>query len=219
MTTALQIDYYTDVLCVWAWIAQKRIDELKQEWGERIEFRYHYLNLFANTEKRIGVGWQNKGGFAGFGQHVIDSASPYPDAKVNPSIWQTVRPKSSMNAHLLLKAIEIVDGAESSARYSVKLRQQFFEQNEDIGNMKHLLSLADGCGFSVSALQDAIENGLAAAELAQDYQTAQELGVKGSPSWIMNAGRQTLYGNVGYRVLNANIKEMLEHRDQEASWC
>ncbi|MEZ5483114.1 MAG: hypothetical protein R3E73_13460 [Porticoccaceae bacterium] len=32
----------------------------------------------------------------------------------------------------------------------------------------------------------------------------------GSPSYVINGGRQTLYGNVGYRVLRANIDELLK---------
>jgi hypothetical protein len=35
----------------------------------------------------------------------------------------------------------------------------------------------------------------------------------------MNGGRQILYGNVGYRILNANVEELLKHPEQEASWC
>jgi predicted DsbA family dithiol-disulfide isomerase len=30
MKKPLVIDYYSDILCVWAWIAQRRIEELKQ---------------------------------------------------------------------------------------------------------------------------------------------------------------------------------------------
>ncbi len=57
------------------------------------------------------------------------------------------------------------------------------------------------------------------AALLADYRKAGERGIKGSPSWVMNEGRQVLYGNVGYRILNANIEELLRHPDQEASWC
>ncbi len=219
MPTPLVIDYYSDVLCIWAWIAQKRLDELNREWGEQVQFRYHYLNLFADTQKRIGDGWQAKGGFAGFSKHVLEAAEPFPDAVVNPNIWLEVRPKSSLNPHLLLKALELTEGHEAAAKYSVKLRQQFFIENQDIGDMTTLLQLIEECGFSVDPLQQTLADGSAAAALASDYQIAQEMGVKGSPSWIMNNGRQTLYGNVGYRVLSANIREYLEHNELDASWC
>ena len=32
-TAPINIDYYTDVLCVWAWIAQPRLDELNRQWA------------------------------------------------------------------------------------------------------------------------------------------------------------------------------------------
>ena len=52
-----------------------------------------------------------------------------------------------------------------------------------------------------------------------DYEDTKELRLKGSPSLVMNNGRQVLYGNVGYRILNANIRELLERPVSEASWC
>jgi predicted DsbA family dithiol-disulfide isomerase len=219
MTKKLVIDYYSDVLCVWAWIAQKRLDQLTLEWGEQIEFRFHYLNLFADTQQRIGQGWADKGGFAGFSKHVIEVATPFIDSPVNKSIWLDVRPKTSMTAHLMLKALTLCEGAEAAAKYSVKLRHAFFADNQDISNNDVLLSHLIACGHPTEAIQESLNNGSAAAALAGDYQRAAELGIKGSPSWIMNNGRQTLYGNVGFRVLNANIRENLEQNDLEASWC
>jgi len=55
--------------------------------------------------------------------------------------------------------------------------------------------------------------------LSNDLRSAHELGVKGSPTWVLNEGRQVLYGNVGYRILSANIEELLKNPGSEASWC
>jgi predicted DsbA family dithiol-disulfide isomerase len=48
MKSPLIVDYFSDVLCVWAWIAQQRIDELESQWGDQFELRHHYLNLFGD---------------------------------------------------------------------------------------------------------------------------------------------------------------------------
>ena len=44
--------------------------------------------------------------------------------------------------------------------------------------------------------------------------------IEGSPTFVLNEGRQKLYGNVGFRIVEANIAEMLRQPDpDQASWC
>lgn len=219
MSKPLIIDYYSDVLCIWAWIAERRLEELDEQWGEKILLRHHYLNLFGDTATRMEQQWPDRGGFEGFGQYVLGSAAPYDNAPVNPLIWQQVRPATSATAHMLLKTVELAYGAEKSARLATEIRRAFFVETEDIGQLASLLKITTTAGLDNSRLQKLIDNGEAMAALMSDYKQAQEQNVKGSPTWIMNNGRQVLYGNVGYRVLHANIEEILKRPEQGASWC
>ncbi|TPV95892.1 MAG: disulfide bond formation protein DsbA, partial [Myxococcales bacterium FL481] len=34
-----------------------------------------------------------------------------------------------------------------------------------------------------------------------------------------NEGRQRLNGNVGFRIIEANVRELLRHTETEHSWC
>jgi len=44
--------------------------------------------------------------------------------------------------------------------------------------------------------------------------------IEGSPSLVLNEGRQKLYGNVGFRLIDANIQELFRVvPDDDASWC
>jgi hypothetical protein len=46
------------------------------------------------------------------------------------------------------------------------------------------------------------------------------MGIEGSPSFVLNEGRQKLYGNIGFRLIEAKIQELLRSpRADEASWC
>jgi len=219
VNSPLIIEYYTDILCVWAWIAQRRIDELESQWSEKIELRPHYIDLFGDTASRIGQQWQDRGGYEGFGKQVLESSSLYENASVNKEIWKKVRPATSANAHLLLKAIELAFSASASFSFATKIRESFFIETIDIGQLEILLTLSNEHGLDSEILKSHIDDGTAMAALMQDYQRAQKLGLKGSPSWVMNEGRQILYGNVGYRILNANIKEIINKPSDEASWC
>ena len=53
-----------------------------------------------------------------------------------------------------------------------------------------------------------------------DLKLAESLGVKGSPTFVMNEGRQVLFGNVGYKLIEANVEELFrEQSGDAASWC
>jgi len=36
---------------------------------------------------------------------------------------------------------------------------------------------------------------------------------------VLNEGRQKLYGNVGFRIIEGSIKELLADPGDRASWC
>jgi len=219
MTSPLIVDYYSDVLCVWAWIAQRRIDELNTKLGDKIEFRYHYLDIFGDAVHKIPAQWRDKGGYDGFSQHVIKAASVYDDAHINSDIWSKIRPTSSGNVHLVLKAIELNYSCRQSIGFALKFRQAFFIDAKDISSLEVLFALIDQAGLDSKQVNKAIVDGTAMAALMRSYQEAKALGLKGSPTYIIDNGRQTLYGNVGYRVLLANIEEQLNKPTSEASWC
>ena len=217
--TTLTIDYYSDVLCVWAWISQRRLQELTEEWVGKIDVHFHFLNVFGDVETKITEKWSDRGGYEGFGKHILDAVSPYDNAIVNPDIWKSVRPKTSSNAHLVLKAVSLIYSKEQLADLTFLIQKSFFEDLLDIGNLNTLYELVSEKGLNIGKVKLLLENGSAMAALMHDYESANELSIKGSPTWIMNNGRQELFGNVGYRILSANIKEILDKPQQQASWC
>jgi predicted DsbA family dithiol-disulfide isomerase len=218
-SSALQIDYYTDLLCVWAWIAQRRNDEMQQQWGDRVQLNPHFTDIFGDCSGRIAQQWRERGGYEGYADHVQQAAAPYDTAPVNADVWHRVRPTSSFPAHLMIKAAGLCQSRIAADTLALTLRRSFFIEAIDISNWDLLLQIATNAGLDQAALQQEIHSGRAAAALMADYQQARQQQVKGSPSWVMNEGRQILYGNVGYRVLSANIEELLHHPEVEACWC
>ncbi len=216
----IKVDYYTDILCAWAWIAQRRQDELEEQFGDDIEFSCRFVNVFGNTQVRIGEGWADRGGFEAFGRNVIKSAAPYEDAPVTETIWKSVRPLSSMPAHLFLKAVALAHSAQAADDLARAIRVRFFTgESADIGSQDVLVAIARDEGLDIEPIGAALTSGAAAAALMTDYQVARDQGIRGSPSWVLDGGRQILYGNVGYRVIRANAVELLRHPKEEASWC
>jgi predicted DsbA family dithiol-disulfide isomerase len=215
----LTIDYYTDILCVWAWIAQQRIDELNHNFNNQILIKHHYLDIFGNTEEKMQRQWSQKESFEGFAKHVIESSAPYEKASVNADVWTKTRPSTSANAHLVLKAISLCYDDQTSVKMALVFRQAFFVNAIDISNISQLYDIIQQHNLDMHQIKQKLIDGKAMAALMVDYQSAKQLNLKGSPTYIIDNGRQTLYGNVGYRVLHANIEEQLKNPANEASWC
>ena len=112
----IRISYFSDVLCVWAYIAQIRLDELTTNFQDKISIDYHFAPIFGNAHEKLESRWRDRGGFKGYSDHVQ-------------------------------KVVSV------------------------------------------------------------------------SPTLIFNEGRQRLNGNVGYRVIEANIRELLHNPPEEQSWC
>jgi predicted DsbA family dithiol-disulfide isomerase len=213
------IDYFSDVLCVWAWIAQPRLETLQKQWRERIRVHHRYVDVFGDCHSKIPAQWGGDNGFEKFSSHVVHSAGLYEDSPVNPQVWRSARPRSSMPAHLVLKAAQLVADGDAQEALAARIRSAFFCEAKDIGDMEELMEHCVECGLDVAAIQQVMRSGEAMGALSGDLRAAQIAGVKGSPTWVLNEGRQMLYGNVGYRILNANLEELLNHPADESSWC
>ena len=221
------------MLCIWAYIAQRRLEKLVQEFGDQISIEPRFCSVFPDAWSKIENKWKADGGFAGFNRHLMDVAKDFPHIAVSKDIWLDARPRTSASAHLFLKAIEIIENLQhgdalsdipyldrQATRAAWALRCAFFADARDISDWSVQCEIAGGLGIDADLVDEKIRSSLAFAQLAADYDLAQKLGVEGSPTFIMNNGRQKLFGNVGYRLLQANVQELLHNpSDDAASWC
>ena len=230
MNETVDIDYYTDVLCVWAYFSQRRVDALKAEFGDRVRIRYRFVSLFGNNEVRIAQGWE-KGGYAGYSQHVRDLAQNFPQVEVHPEIWTTNIPASSMPVHLVLKAVSLLEaggrldtqpgenGRTVFEELTWQLRQAFFARAENIADREVLDQYLAALEIPRGEVNAEMDSGRAFAALSLDFDEQKNRMIEGSPTFLLNEGRQRLYGNVGYRAIAANVEELLERKLDLPPWC
>jgi predicted DsbA family dithiol-disulfide isomerase len=219
MVEKLKLTYYSDILCLWAHISQARVDEVAERFSDEVSIDYRFCSVFGDTAHKIGSGWAEQGSYAGFGNHLREVIAEFGHINLHPDIWQRNRPASSTPAHILLKAVQRVDQRQCRA-VLLELRSAFFERCLDISKWSVLQASLEVVGISVNDVRELIDNGVAHADLEADHRDQQNLLVQGSPTFILNEGRQKLYGNVGYGVIEANIKELLRSPVAgAASWC
>ncbi len=220
----ITIHHFSDVLCIWAYIAEARMDELKANFGEQIEFDFHTLAIFGNVPGKMKTSWEAKGGIAAYAQHVQEVAARFEHIHLHPDVWNTVTPLSSLPGHLYVAALKVAEQSQTvtpqtADAFLSRLRTAFFQEAQDIGQTAVLRSLLAEFQLPVDAIDALIASGAAYAQLAEEMQLAKDQDVRSSPTLVFNEGRQRLTGNVGYRIIEANIRELLERPAVGHSWC
>ena len=217
--TPIPISHFSDVLCVWAYIAQIRVAELRGNFPSEVELDYRYFSVFGDVKTKMTTQWKERGGLSGYAKHVQEVAAQFDHVQLHPDAWVKNTPTSSMPAHLVLCAARLIGNLDDLLRLDAAIRGAFFEQNIDISQIDIVLEIVEEAKGPVDRIRQLLDSGEAHAALAQDLKDAADIGVRSSPTLTFNEGRQTLAGNVGYRVLEANIRELLHAPPDQLSWC
>ncbi|QXX75120.1 DsbA family protein [Methylovirgula sp. HY1] len=228
--SVVEVTYFSDVLCVWAYASQARIDAVKEQFGDSVQIEHRFCSVFGDAARKITSSWKDRGGYDGFNSHLRQVGESFPHIEVHPEIWLKTRPLTSASTHLFMKAVQLsqhrseMTGGHSGLSVSDQVmrafRSGFFRDCRDISRWEIQCEIAEALGVDISAIEECIHSGMAFAGLAADYEDADKMRIEGSPSFVLNEGRQKLYGNVGFRLIEANIQELLRTpRTDEASWC
>lgn len=224
----LKIIHFSDILCVWAYIGDTNLGKLAENFEDRIDVETRFCSVFPDSHGKISAGWSDRGGFNGYSEHVQQVADRFPEITLHSKVWSTTRPKSSASPHLFIKALELLDSGEPDAHFQKRiafkaaaaLRKAFFVEARDISDWSVQREISMDLGFDFDDVRNKIETGEAIAKLAADYEVSQSFHVRGSPTYILNEGRQALFGNISYGILAANVAELLsEQQELSGSMC
>ena len=220
----VDIDHYSDVLCVWAYISQVRMQQLRSDFPDVVDLTYHYFSVFGDIASKMDVQWAQRGGIAAYADHVHDVASGFEHLDIHTDVWRDNVPSSSMPAHLYLCAaaeLEAEDQVHTGAQQRLDsiIRTAFFEYNLDVSDNDTRIQLVDQALLPVDMVIAKMKQGKAHARLHSCIQKASDAGVSTSPTLVFNEGRQMLAGNVGYKLIEANVRELLEPGADNQGWC
>ena len=164
----LQIQHFSDILCVWAYASEVRMDELATNFCADLDFAFHYLPVFGHVRAKLTTQWADRGGIDAYAQHVAEVAGQFEHIRLHADTWTRVVPESSLPAHLVLSAVRILDrknGTAALREYARQLRQAFFTEARDIAQRGELLAVAEATGINVAAIETLCESGRATYEL------------------------------------------------------
>jgi predicted DsbA family dithiol-disulfide isomerase len=103
--SAVKVSYFSDALCIWAYVAQARIDAVRVKFGDTARLDHRFCSVFANTAVKIPSTWR-EGEYARFNAHLRNVAQQFPHIEIHPDIWLKTRPPTSTSAHLFMIAVQ-----------------------------------------------------------------------------------------------------------------
>ncbi len=220
----LQFSYYSDPLCIWAFVAQPKLEQILDEWGERIEVDYRIVPVFGLVPERFERGSWAKAGPEGRRDTTRRVARAQGRDDVSGEVWVKDPPASSLASGAAVKAVFALESqglAEegAGARYLLAMREHFFVRDRNIARRQEQLAVAESIGVDVTALEGKLEDGTCLAALFEDDAAGKALGVRGSPTYVFDGGRAMLYGNFPFAILHATAETLLSGVGVEGSAC
>jgi len=213
----VQISHYSDILCVWAYVSQIRIDELRRQFPAEVAIRSRFCSVFPDVAGKLDKSWKDRGGLAAFRAHVVQTIARFDHVTLHPDVYTCVVPTTSATVHAFVKAAELAGAAPEPLAWALRLA--FFRDGRDVSQLAVQIAVATEAGLALEPIRAALDDGRAWAALLGDYDDAAADHVRGSPTFLLNERRQILFGNVGYKIIEANVHELLHHPEDRASWC
>jgi hypothetical protein len=201
-------------------------------YDQKISIQHHFIPVYGNTNKRVIEGWKERGGIPAYKKFIVGVAADFDHVTISDKFWDAdCQPFSSASVHMFAKAIETLiqdEQIENTKQRSGRilydeilwqLRDRYFSKAINIGLLQQQMNIAEEFSLPCDAILERLHNGQAMAAMCNDNELKEKYKVEGSPTYVMNEGRQKLYGNVGYKIIAANIDELLNRPQGIASWC
>ena len=223
MTPRLQFSYWSDPLCIWAFVAQSKLERILAEF-DGLVVDYRIVPVFGSVPWRFTEGPWAKEGLDGRVAATRRIAERAGRSDVSGECWRRAAPASSWVPAAAIKAVFSMErGAEcasgTGARYQCSLRERFFVNEENVARRDVQLAAAEALGLPRGQLERRLDDGSAFAAVWEDHIEKERLRIQGSPTYVFDGGRAMLYGNFDYCVLRSTVEEFLRGADPGRSEC
>ncbi|MCA9491058.1 MAG: DsbA family protein [Myxococcales bacterium] len=224
MSRTVSFGYWSDPMCIWAFVAQRKLDALLRRHGDVLAVDYRVVPVFGSVPERFSRGAWSRSGVAGRVEATARIAAEHGHPEVTGEVWAHDPPSSSWAAGAPIKAViageaagEVPEGL--SATYQWRLRCAMFVENRNIARRDVQLAVAEELDLARAPIERRLDDGSALAALFEDHQERERLRIQGSPTYVFDGGRAMLYGNFDEAVLGATVEALVAGLKVGGSAC
>ncbi len=225
MTSArLPFGYWSDPLCIWAFVAQTKLDRILTDHQDVLHVTYRVVPVFGSVPWRFAKGPWSKDGVEGRVQATARVAREHGHPEVTGEIWRRDPPASSWSAGAALKAVFALEAEGAlpqgkAAEYQWQMRRRFFVDEANVARRSVQLELAEALEVPRGPLERRLDDGSALAALWEDHTEKEALRIQGSPTYVFDGGRAQLYGDFAFGILSATVEQLIKGFAVGASAC
>ena len=182
----MQIDFIADVSCPWCFIGKRRLTRaMAMRPGMLFDVKHRPYRLDPAVPRQglprkayLATRFPDDRGLED--AHRLISAEGAKEGIVFD--WNAIeRTPNTIDAHRLIRWAE-TQGVQDDV--VEKLFAAYFENGEDIGEVRVLADIADICGMDGAQIADLLESDTDVANVERDDRLAHEMGVTGVPAMI-----------------------------------
>jgi predicted DsbA family dithiol-disulfide isomerase len=172
------LDIWSDYVCPFCYLQLPVIDRLQQEFGPRLEVRWHAFELRPDPAP------------------TLDPQSPYLHDTWTRLVYPMAHARG-MRLHLppvqprSRKAFEASEHARTLGHFHAMHRalfRAFFEEGRDIGDTETLLDVGAAAGLERDPLKDMLDTGRYTHRVLEQEEQARKLGIGGVPLTMARLG-------------------------------
>ncbi|MBS2017383.1 MAG: DsbA family protein [Deltaproteobacteria bacterium] len=218
----LRFSYWSDPLCIWALVAQQKLDRVLGEIADRVHVDYRIVPVFGSVPWRFSQGPWAKEGVEGRIAATRRIAEQAGRSDVSGECWRRAAPATSWGPAAAIKAVfSLEDGVGEAAgpTYQRLLRERFFVHEQNTALRRVQLELAEEMKLPIASIEARLDDGSALALVCEDHAEKERLRIQGSPTYVFDGGRAMLYGNFDYGILHGTVDELLRGLVPGGSAC
>ena len=213
----MQIDFISDTVCPWCFIGKRRLGlamAMRPNIGFDVRYRPYRLDPSVpkgGLERAAYLAAKfGKNGGVEEAQRVI--AAEGAKEGIEFDFAAILRTPNTLDSHRLIRWAELTGAQDEVVE---RLFAAYFENGEDIGDIRVLSDIADVCGMDGSQVADMLESDQDVNLVEREDQLAREMGVTGVPALIFN-NKVAVSGAREPEILVMAIDKALEMASQQA---
>lgn len=192
----LQILVYQDVLCAWCFIADKRLEILREEFGSAVSWRFRPYPL--RTQDSTPSPRERRRWARDVARARLESEG----GQLSPDLWSSSDPPGSSIPPLAAIEAARLQGSEKRDALARALRRAALEQGINVSRSDVVFELACSIGLNMNRFAAAFQATQTRRLILEEHRLATDRGVRGVPALVL-AGRWLLTG----------LKDLGEYRE------